>query len=236
MADPVTDPPKAEPPVADLPKVDPPVDPPKVEDEFDKDRALATIKAQREAEDAAKKAAKDAERERDKLAARLKEIEDAEKTELEREREAREQLENENPRLKEQLQDARLQVALANPTLGIADPEIAATLLKERGLKFADDGSPENLTEAVEALLTAKPLLRGNAEPPKPPVPNIDAGAGQGNGPQPNLTAEELDAAKELGQDPILFAELKRARKENGGMMTYEQYQAAVERANAAKT
>jgi hypothetical protein len=235
MPDPVTDPAKVEnPPVTDPPKLDPPTDPPKDPSDplnWDPERAKATIEAQRASEKE-----KDAEIKRlKKIETDLQAIKDAEKTELEREREAREKLENENPKLIQELQDARLQVALADPTLGIADPEIAATLLKQRGLTFSKNGSPENLTEAVTALLEAKPLLKkGEAEPPKPNVPNIDAGAGQGNGPAPNLNAEELDAAKELGQDPILFAELKRARQANGGMMTYEQYKAAVERANAA--
>lgn len=229
---PTTEEPKAAEPTAaaPTPSTGPP---PKTEDDFDKDRAMATIKAQRESEEALKQRVKELE----KAEKALKEIEDEKKTELEREREAREKLESENPKLVQELQNARLQVALTNPELGIADPEIAATLLKERGLTFAEDGSPEDLAEAVESLLEAKPLLRrGEVTPPKPNVPNIDAGAGQGNGPAPNLTAEELDAAKELGQDPILFAELKRARQANGGMMTYEEYQAAVERANAAKT
>jgi hypothetical protein len=230
MTEPVETP-KVEEPKVETPPAPAPATPP--EDDFDKDRALATIKAQREAE----KALKDELKEANKAKAELQAIKDAEKSELEREREAREKLENENPKLKEELRDARLTAALADPSLGVVEPETAANMLKQRGLTFGDDGKPENLAEAVEKLLEAKPFLKGGpAEPPKPAVPNIDAGAGQGNGPAPNLTAEELDAAKELGQDPILFAELKRARKENGGMMTYEQYQAAVERANAAKT
>lgn len=226
---PIVEEPQATEPPAPTP---PPADPPKVEDDFDKDRAMATIKAQRAAEEALKAELKEAK----KAAAELQAIKDAEKTELEREREAREKLESENPKLIQELQNARLQVALTNPDLGIADPEIAATLLKERGLTFAEDGSPENLAEAVESLLEAKPLLRqGEATPPKPNVPNIDAGAGQGNGPAPNLTAEELEFAQQMGQDPVLFAELKRLREEKGSI-THDDYQAAVERANAAKT
>lgn len=229
---PVEEPQATEPTAAaPTPSTGPPTEPVKVEDDFDKDRAMATIKAQRESEEALKQRVKELE----KAEKALKAIEDEKKTELEREREAREKLESENPKLKQELQNARLQVALADPALGIVDPETAATLLKERGLTFTEDGSPEGLTEAVESLLEAKPFLKGNGPTPKPEPPNIDAGAGQGNGPAPNLTAEELEFAQQMGQDPVLFAELKRLREEKGSI-THDDYQAAVERANAAKT
>lgn len=233
MTDPaITDPPKVEdPPAGDHPKVDPPApaDPPK--DDFDKDRAMATIKAQREAEDRLKAELKEAK----KAEAELQKIKDEQKTEFERTTEERDKLKADHEAAQAALRDARLQVALTKPELAVVDPETAATLLKERGLTFAEDGSPENLTEAVTALLEAKPFLRGGpAETPKPNVPNIDAGAGQGNGPAPTLSAEELDMARQLGQDPVLFAELKRESEANGGVLTHESYKAAVDRANAA--
>lgn len=228
MADPaITDPPKVEdPPAADPPKVDPPADPPK--DDFDKDRAMATIKAQREAEDALKARVKELE----KAEKSLKEIEDQKKSELERTTEERDRLKADHEASQAALRDARLQVALTKPELAVVDPETAATLLKQRGLTFAEDGSPENLTEAVTALLEAKPFLKGNTSPPPPNIPNIDAGAGQGNGPAPNLNAEELEFAKSMNQDPLLFAELKRLREEKGSI-TLDDYNGAVERVNA---
>lgn len=198
------------------------------EDDFDKERALATIRAQREAE----KAAKDRIKELEAQAAELQAIKDAEKTELEREREARERLEAENAAKDARLRDANLRTALADTKYGIADPEIAATLLKGE-VAFDDDGNPQDLDQVVESLLERKPLLKAGAAATRTAPPSIDAGAGQGNGPEPALTAEELDMAKRLGQDPRLYAELKRVSNENGGVIDYEAYQAAVERANA---
>lgn len=80
-------------------------------EEFDKDRALATIKAQRESEAAAKKQAQE-------LAAKLKEYEDRDKTEQQKLAEAKEQAEKDAAAATQELMKYRVAAAKGlNPKL-----------------------------------------------------------------------------------------------------------------------
>jgi len=60
-------------------------------------------------------------------------------------------------------QNARHQVENAARDLGIADPQAAWKLLEPSALQFDESGAPTNVTQALEALLSAHPILKGPA-------------------------------------------------------------------------
>lgn len=93
--------------------------------------------------------------------------------------------------------------------LGIVDPEAAVKLLDRKGLKLADDGSPENLDAALRDLLKEKPYLTAK---PSASAGRTDASAGVTAGPPPNLTADELSAAQAAGMTPERYAALKQVK------------------------
>lgn len=189
---------------------EPPVDPPAAQEEdFDKDRALATIRAQRESEKQLKAQLAEAKAAQDEL----QKIKDAEKSELELAQQKAEEAEATALRTRKNLEDANLKVALNGK---VADVDLAATALKERGVEFDDNGQPKDIAEAVESLLTDKPLLAVGTTPP-PKAPDIDAGAGANNSPPPELTPEELEHANNAQLSPEQYAELKE-------VSTYEEW------------
>lgn len=197
------------------------------EDEFDKERAMATIRAQREKEkqlEADLKAARKAE-------AELQAIKDAEKTELERAQSEAEEAKATAERTRKNLEDANLKVALNGK---VADVDLAATALKERGIEFDENGQPKDITEAVESLLTDKPLLSVAPESKRTPPPT-DAGAGQGGGPGPSLNADQLAAAAEAGMNPTEYALIQKAIEEEG-VVSGERWQQIQTQIAAAKT
>lgn len=206
MSDPAT--PPAEEPTPDPTPVVEPVDPPV--DDFDKDRAMNTIRQQREEA----KALKERLREAEAKAQQLDEIEEANKTELQRAIDDVARLKAESDGRALQLRDANLKVALAKHP--IADAETVAALIAGK-IEYADDGTPKDLDEIVESLLADKPFLKAETAV-KPTLPPTDAGAGQGEGPAPSLTAEELQFAQQSGQSPQEFALVKQAIEEDGSL------------------
>lgn len=205
MADDPNNPPAGDPPANDppAPPADPPADPP-APDEWDKERGMATIKALREKEKEGKAAAK----ERDALAARLKEYEDADKSELEKAQQRAAELEAKEKQWAAEKRETNLRLAVFEKASELASPGLAiAALQRDGNVTFDDNGQPENLDEALAALLEREPLLRGKAAP-KPP-PQLDGGGGGGGGEPPALTAEELQAAETAGMSPEEYAALK---------------------------
>ena len=84
-------------------------------------------------------------------------------------------------------------------------------LVLELDLDIADTGY-DGLRLSVETieLLDAKPILKGQAVPAKPP--GLNAGDGNGTQPAPNLTADELQAAASLGMTPESYHAFKGAK------------------------
>lgn len=190
------------------------------EDEFDKDRAMATIRRQRASEEAAKaeaKAAKD-ELERVKRGEMTPEERQAADLKASQEREAT---------LTRRANEATLFATIAVRD-DIADAEIARDLLIASGLTFDDDGKPVDLESHVEKLLENKPILKKSGQGPapttpppagegSPPPPNANGAAGSGGqGPPPPLDADEVKAANEAGMTPERFSAMK------GGMSLSE--------------
>lgn len=155
-------------------------------------------------------------KERDDLAARLKAYEDAQKSEQQRQAEKVTELEAERLNWQREKREMSLRLAVfsAAPTMRIADADLALAALDRNRITFDSLGQPENLTEQLEALLEAKPLLKlPEAKPPepdpKPKSPNTNSGTGADDGPPPSLSSEELEAAKESEMDPERYAKLK---------------------------
>lgn len=211
-----------------------------VPDDFDPERAMATIKAQRASEEAAKAEAKTEREAREKLEREKLTDEEKEKADAER-------IKQENATLKAQAQGAELLGTLA--TRGdVADAGIVRDMLLQRGLQFGEDGKPVDLDTAVTKLLEEKPLLRkGEAPAPggdgggngggdgggqggspagggtPPPAGNGAAGSG-GQGPPPQLTADEVKAANDAGQSVEQYAALRDAARKSGGKVTIDDW------------
>ena len=228
MADPVTPPvsdPPADPPVT--PPADPPADPvtppadPK--DEWDYDRGMATITKLRDEVKAAKAAAK----ENADAVAKLKTIEDAQLSEHDKlEKRVTEYEQREAVWAAEKKETAlKLGVFSLQATLGVADTDLALAALDRSQVEYDDTGQPTNLQDVLTALLEAKPLLKGVTVPPA--SGSLNAGAGAQTGPPLKLSAEQLEAAQQLGMTAESYAAM-------GNVKTYEDWQKAQAARNPA--
>lgn len=184
-------------------------------DDFDKDRAMATIHKLREAEKEGKRAAK----ERDDLTKRLKQLEDAQLSEQEKQTQRLTELEAEKLGWAAERQEMRLRLAVHAKAgvLGVADTDLALAALDRTKIEYGDDGEPSNVTDVLAALLEAKPLLKG--KPAAAAVPSTNAASGQTPVPAPALTADELAAANILKMDAGQYAAMKN-------VSTIDEYQA----------
>lgn len=171
---------------------------------FDPERAQRTIDALRAEARDGKKAAK----ERDDALAKLKTIEDAQKSELEREQERARDLEAKvaAAEVKERETNLKLAVFEKANDLGIASPTLALRALDRDAIEYDDQGQPTNLNETLGELLEREPILKG--QPGKTPTGRINAGSG-GGGKQPTLTAAELEMAAKTGMTAEEYEKFK---------------------------
>lgn len=91
----------------------------------------------------------------------------------------------------------RMSVERTARTLGIIDEEAAFALMDRSGLEVSDDGTVTGVKEALEALLVAKPYLKNDGEGNKGGNPN--AGSGKAPGPTPQKQGEGTPP-----RDPVL--------------------------------
>jgi len=93
---------------------------------------------------------------------------DAEKTELEKAREAAAKAEEERKRALDAANQRliRAEVKVVATELGIVDPDAAYALMDRSEVSVVEDGSVQGVREALEALLKAKPYLKGQAAAP----------------------------------------------------------------------
>jgi hypothetical protein len=179
---------------------------------FDKERAMATIQRQRDAEKALKAQLKEAKEKADKF-----DVLEAEKLSAEE----KAQQERDAALAKAQAADAKLQtahllVALSDSSLGIVNAKAAAKLIE--GVEYDDNGEPTNLGDPADAdsliakFLADNSFLRGTST--KPTAPKLDGGTGDER-PKPALTAAELQAAEDFDMTPEEYAVFK-----NGGSLS----------------
>ena len=135
-----------------------------------------------------------------KQAAKLQEIEDAQKSELERAQEAQRVAETAAKQATANA-DQRLMQAefLAAAALaGVAHPEDAYALADKTAVLKGDSGALTGVNEAVKALVDAGRLVMSG----RPPAPNLNGGAGDGQragDKQLSLTPEQEQAAENMG-------------------------------------
>lgn len=133
------------------------------------------------------------------------ELEQASKTELEKAQERLAKLEREQADSLQALQDSRLRSAVVSEAAkrNVVDPDAALALIDRASLSFGEDGSPTNVAEAMDELLTTKPYLVGGGRP----TGSADLGArGGGAVNAQQLTSDDL---KKMTPEQIV-----KARKE----------------------
>ena len=140
-----------------------PPTPPAPVEEFDKDRAMATIQNLRQFE----KQAKEQARLIADMESRLKAIDDAKLSETEKATKTAEEANERATTLETQLRTERAQLAIEREArkLNIVDSEVAATIIASK-LQYDADGKPSNVTELLTELAKSKPYLVTQAPPP----------------------------------------------------------------------
>lgn len=123
-------------------------------------------------------------------ASKFDELEQQNKTELEKANERAAQLEREHAEALQQLQDSRLRTAVVTEAAkrNVVDPDAALALLDRANLEFGDDGTPTNIADAMDQLLKARPYLVGGGRP----AGTADLGARGGAVGQGQLTRDDL--------------------------------------------
>lgn len=150
-----------------------------------------------------------AEREAREAKAALRRREDADLTETERLKKEAEEGRARGEAATAKLRKATLLAELTKDEHGIADARAATALAIADGLfEFDDDDEPTNAERAVEQLLAAYPVLRGK-KGKKAPTVDGGAGGGGGGGDTPDLTADELAAARACGMTPEEYQKYK---------------------------
>jgi len=149
-----------------------------------------------------------------KAAAKLAEIEEANKSELEKlqERAARADAQRDEAlaRANERLMRAAFVAEAAGQN--VAHPEDAYMLADLSGVEISDDGAVAGVKEAVKALVEAGRLVIK-----KQPAPSLNGGAGGGqpSGDTVTLSEEQLKVAQQMGLKPEEYAAgIRYKRKE----------------------
>jgi hypothetical protein len=134
-------------------------------DDFDKDRAFATIQKQRADLKALKERERTAARERDELKAKQRERDEAELSETERLKARTAELEREKSDLERTRQEEWNVRAIerAATKAGATDPDDVFKLLNQSEFEHDADGNVTNAEKLVAALLKAKPYLVGKS-------------------------------------------------------------------------
>lgn len=195
-------PPPATPPT---PPVDPP-EPPATDDSELGEGGKAALEAERKARRDAEKRAKDAEK-------KAADLESEKLTEDQRKAKRLEELEAEKTAWERERQQYRIEQAVGRLTakLKLVDVETVVRLVDSGRVEFDDSGIPTNVEKLVGDLVKEKPFLATTAATP-PPAGGINAGDGTSGGPPPNLTADELEAAKASGMTPERYAAMKSVK------------------------
>lgn len=133
------------------------------DDQFDKDRALATIRKQRESEEAAKRQAAEARKELDEVKAQLKKFEDTDLSEREKASKRIAELESEKAKFENALRETRARQSLksAASKANAIDADAVSRLVDIKAVEFGDDGEPKNASELIKSTKEAHPVLFG---------------------------------------------------------------------------
>lgn len=132
-------------------------DPNPADDDFDKDRAMTTIRTLREENKTAKAAAKEAET----LRAKLSEIEKAQMSEMDRAKTEATEKGQKLTAAEQALRQERVerQIERSARALNIIDEEAAVRLLDHSKIEYDDEGKPTNVDALLKELAAAKTYL-----------------------------------------------------------------------------
>lgn len=162
------------------------------EEEFDKERALTTIRKLREIE----KAAKQKEKDLAALQAELKKRKDAELSEQERQAARLKELEEQvaqaaNLQAAHKAERTRYEVMLAAGKMRV-DPELAGRLIDPAAVEYDTAGKPSNVEALIKDLVKRWPHLQSSAAPAN--VNAADRGAGKATPWKDDLEKKEFAA------------------------------------------
>lgn len=164
----------------------------------------AKIKALSEEKDRHYSARTKAEQERDSLAAKLKEFEDAGKTETEKVTAERDALKAEVAALRQEVQQSKLRNAfLTSNDVQWHNPERALALVDLSTVEIGKDGEPDRgqLKAAIKALAESDSyLVKSSEQPTRQPAPSSPSGSQ----PARKNTNGELDRAALAAKYPAL--------------------------------
>lgn len=137
-------------------------------------------------------------------AAKFDELEQSQKTEIEKAMERASAAERERDQALLQAQEQTLRTAIIGAAAGkLADPSDAVALIDRSAVEFGKDGSPTNVGELVSSLLEAKPHLAasGGARGTSADQGARGTKAGQITREQlRTMTADQITAAQASGQ------------------------------------
>jgi hypothetical protein len=139
---------------------------------------------------------RDEAKQREEMAERLKALEDAGKSDIEKLTSRAEVAEAaaEAATKRAQAVATSASVKIQAVDLKIIDPEVATTLVLPK-LEYNDAGEPINVRTALEELVVEKPYLVGTGEPPKVTAPDPGSTSTGRNGQKP-LTLEQVKRMK----------------------------------------
>ncbi len=139
-------------------------------------------------------------------AAKFEEHEQAQLSELERERQARTAAEEKATAATSRAQDALVRAALISASAGTVDPDAVQIFALQKGtVTIGDDGQVTGAREAVEAVLAEKKYLvgtrspgpgDGGQQPPPPPPGDLDTRLADAYGRGDWKTHRQLNAEK----------------------------------------
>ena len=154
-------------------------------EDFDPERAMATIKKLRDNEKATKPQLKELEDARAKITAHEQE----KMTEAEKATTARTAAEKERDEAKAESRRLKAERAIEKAaTKAGLDPELASSLLKADSLELDEAGNPKGIEEALKALLVKWPHLKAEA---KVIPPNVNATDGKNGNQAKDPKAED---------------------------------------------
>lgn len=146
-------------------------------------------------------------------AEQLRQIEDAQKTELERAQEEAKKAREERDRAMQEAQDRLIQAAFVSEAakLNAAHPADAYHLADLSGITVSESGGVEGVAEIVKGLVDSGRLPVSG----RPRAPSLDGGAGGGERPGDQtgtLSNEEAVIARKLGLKPEDYLKARQER------------------------
>lgn len=134
-------------------------------------------------------------------------LEEANKSELQKATDRATQLEAELEASRTSMREERLRSAIVGEAArrGVVDPDAAVALIDRSAIDFTDDGTPNNIAGAMDSLLQARPYLQGK------PGGTHAGSADQGARPPATSTQPQLDREALAGMTAEQIVEARKS-------------------------